>query len=77
MHVSILVLTIILHQFIQVLHMTPSEFDKNWCVGSPGGHMYPKGISHKLLVWLPRNGLLNILLFVIFAVPVIIQSIII
>ena len=31
--------------------------------------MYPKGISPKLLVWLPRNGIL----FVIFAVPVIIQ----
>ena len=77
MHVSILVLTIILHQFIKVLHMTPSEFDVTWCVGSPGGHMYLKGISHKLLVWLPRNGLLNILLFLIFAVPVIIQSIII
>ena len=39
--------------------------------------MYPKGISPKLLIWLPRNGLLNILLFVIFALPVIIQSIII
>ena len=38
--------------------------------------MYPKGISPKLLIWLPRNGLLNILLFVIFALPVIIQSII-
>ena len=38
--------------------------------------MYPKGISPKLLVWLPGNGQLNILLFVIFAVPVIIQSII-
>ena len=38
--------------------------------------MYPKGISPKLLLWLPRNGLLNILLYVIFAVPVIIQSII-
>ena len=38
--------------------------------------MYPKGISPKLLIWLPRNGLLNILFFVIFALPVIIQSII-
>ena len=56
--------------------MTPSELDEIWCVGSPGGHMYPKGISPKLLIWLPRNGLLNILLFVIFALLVIIQSII-
>ena len=48
--------------------MTPSELDKIWCVGTPDGHMYPKGISPNLLVWLPRNGLLNILLFVIFAV---------
>ena len=38
--------------------------------------MYFKGISPKLLVWLPRNGLLNISLFVIFAIPMIIQSII-
>ena len=38
--------------------------------------MYPKEISPKLLVWLPRNGLLNILLFVIFSLLVIIQSII-
>ena len=53
-----------------------SELDEIWCVGSPGGHMYPKGISPKLLIWLPRNGLLNILLFVIFALPMIIQSII-
>ena len=56
--------------------MTPSELDEIWCVGSPGGHMYPKGISPKLLIWLLRNGLLNILLFVIFALPMIIQSII-
>ena len=51
--------------------MTPLELDEIWCVGSPGGHtyVYPKGISPKLLVWLPRNGLLNILPFVIFAVP--------
>ena len=55
--------------------MTPSELDEIWCVGSPGGYMYPKGISPKLLVWLPRYGL-NLLLFVIFALPVIIQSII-
>ena len=56
--------------------MTPSELDENWCVGSPGGHMYPKGISMKLLIWLPRNGLLKILLFVVFALHVIIQRII-
>ena len=56
--------------------MTPSELDEIWCVGSPGGHMYPKGILPKLLVWLLRNGLLNILLFVIFSLRVIIQSII-
>ena len=58
---------VIPYQFTKVLHMTPSELDEIWCVG---------GISPKLLKWLPRNGLLNILLFVIFAVPVIIQSII-
>ena len=56
--------------------MTPSELDEIWCVGSPGDHMYPKGISTELLVWLPRNGQLNILLFVIFSLPVTIQSII-
>ena len=38
--------------------------------------MYSKGISPPLLVWLPKNNLLNILLFVILAVPVTIQSII-
>ena len=53
----------------------PSELDEIWCVGSPGGHMYPKGISPKLLIRLPRNRLLYILLFVIFALPMIIQSI--
>ena len=36
--------------------------------------MYPK--PPPLVVWLPRNALLNILLFVVFAVPVTIQSII-
>ena len=56
--------------------MTPSELDENWCVGSPSGHTYPKGISPKLLIWLPRNGLLKILLFVVFALHVIIQCII-
>ena len=54
----------------------PSELDKIWCVGNPGGHMYPKEILLKLLVWLLRNGLLNILLFIIFSLRVIIQSII-
>ena len=43
-------------------------------MGSPGGHMRPKGISSQLFVWLPQNGLLNTLL--LFAVPVTIQSII-
>ena len=56
--------------------MTPSELDEIWCVGSPGGHMYPKGISPKLLMWLPRNGLLKILLFFVFALHAIIQCII-
>ena len=56
--------------------MTPSELDEIWCVDSPSGHMYPKGISPKLLIWLPRNGLLNILIFVVFALHVIIQRII-
>ena len=67
---------VIPYQFTEVSRMTPSELDEIWCVGSPGGHMYPKGISPQLLIWLPRNGLLNILLFVIFALPVIIQIII-
>ena len=56
--------------------MSPSEFDEIWYVGSPGGYMYPKGILPKFIVWLLRNGLLNILLFVIFSLHVIIQSII-
>ena len=56
--------------------MTFSELNKIWCVGSLGGHMYSKEISPPLVVWLPRNTLLNILLFVVFAVPVTIQSII-
>ena len=34
----------------QSLHMTPSELDEISCVGSPGGHMCPKGISPSLLV---------------------------
>ena len=72
----IFTLWVIPYQFTEVSRMTPSELDEIWCVGNPGGHMYPKGISPKLLIWLPRNGLLNILLFVIFALPMIIQSII-
>ena len=49
---------VIPYQFTEVLHMTPSESDEIRCVGSPGGHMCPKGISPSLLVWLSRNGLL-------------------
>ena len=67
---------VIPYQFTKVLRMIPSELDEIWCVGSPGGHMYPKGIFPKLFIWLPRNGLLNILLFLIFAIPMTIQSII-
>ena len=52
---------------------TPSELAEILCVGSPGGHMWPKVISLSLLVWLLRIGLLNTLLF---AVPVTIHSII-
>ena len=36
---------VIPYQFTKVLHMTLSELDKIWCVGSLGSHMYPKGIS--------------------------------
>ena len=56
--------------------MTPSELDEIWCVGSPGGHMCPKVISPHCLYGFPKNGLLNILLFVILAIPVTIQSVI-
>ena len=56
--------------------MTPSELNEILYVGSLGGHMYPKGILLKLLVWLPRNALLNILLFCYLSVPITIQSII-
>ena len=78
---------ILSNSYVLILHMCdstsvhqgfahdPPELDEIWCVGSPGGHMYPGGISPKLLAWLPRNGLLNILLLVIF-LPVTIQSII-
>ena len=38
--------------------------------------MYRKGFSPNLLIWLPRNGLLNTLLFLAFALHVIIQCII-
>ena len=38
--------------------------------------MYPKGISPKLLVRLPRNVLLNIFLFCSFAMHIFIQNII-
>ena len=71
-----ILLRVIPYQFTKVLQMTPSELDEIWCVGSPGGHMCPKGISPPLLVWFPRNESLNILLFCYFSVPVTIQSII-
>ena len=67
---------VIPYQFTKVLHMTPSEFKEISYVGSVGDHMYPKGILLKLLVWLPRNALLNILLFCYLSVPITIQSII-
>ena len=67
---------VIPYQFTEVLHMTPSELNEILYVGSLGGHMYPKGILLKLLVWLPRNALLNILLFCHLFVPITIQSII-
>ena len=56
--------------------MTPLEVYEIWYVGSPGGHIFPKGITPLLIVWLPRYGLLNNLHFIIFAVPLTIQSII-
>ena len=67
---------VIPYQFTKVLHMTPPELNEILYVGSLGGHMYPKGILLKLLVWLPRNALLNILLFCYLSVPITIQSII-
>ena len=67
---------VIPYQFTEVLHMTPSELNEIWYVGSLGGHMYPKVILLKLIVWLPRNALLNILLFCYLSVPITIQSII-
>ena len=56
--------------------MTPSEVDKIWYVGSPGGYMCPSGIAPPLIVWLPRYGLLNVPHFVIFAATLTVQSII-
>ena len=67
---------VIPYQFTKVLHMTPSELDKILCVGGLSVHMYPKGILLKLLMWLPRNALLNILLFCYLSLPIAIQSII-
>ena len=57
---------VIPYQFTKLLHMTPSELNEIWCVGSSSGLMYPKEISPKLLVWLPRNTLLNIFIFLFF-----------
>ena len=56
--------------------MTPSELNEIWCVGSSSGLMYPKGISPELIVWLPRNALLNIFFFCSFAMHIFIQTII-
>ena len=67
---------VIPYQFTKLLHMTPSELIEIWCVGSSSGLIYPKGISPKLLVWLPRNSLLNIFSFCSFAMHIFIQSII-
>ena len=55
--------------------MTPSEADEIGYVGSPAGHISQWNFT-PLIVWLPIYDLLNILHFVIFAVPVTIQSII-
>ena len=67
---------VIPYQFTKLLHMTPSELNEIWCVGSSSGLMYPKGISPKFLVWLPRNALLNIFSFCSFAMHIFIQNII-
>ena len=67
---------VIPYQFTKVLHMTLSELDEIRCVGSPGGHMCPKGISSLLLVWLPPKWRIKYSTFCYFAVPVTIQSII-
>ena len=44
---------VISYHFTKLLHMTPLELNEIWCVGSSSGLIYPKGISLKLLVWLP------------------------
>jgi len=49
---------VIPYHFIKLLHMTPSELNKIWCVGSSSGCTYSKGISPKLLVWIPKNAYL-------------------
>ena len=67
---------VIPYHFTKLLHITPSELNEIGCVGSTNCLMYPKGISPKLLVWLPRNALLNIFLFCSFAMHIFIQSII-
>ena len=67
---------VIPYQFTKLLHMTPSELNEIWSVGSSSGLMYPKGISPKFLVWLPRNALLNIFSFCSFAMHIFIQNII-
>ena len=67
---------VIPYQFTKVLHMTLSELDEIRCVGSPGGHKCPKGISSLLLVWLPPKWRIKYSTFCYFAVPVTIQSII-
>ena len=59
-HICQIAIWVIPYQFTKVLHMTHSELDKSWCVGSPGGRIFPKGITPPLIVWLPRYGLLNI-----------------
>ena len=48
--------------------MTPAELDEIWCVGSPGGHMYPKGISPKIAAMASQKWTIKYLLFVIFAI---------
>ena len=57
---------VIPYQFTKVLHMTLSELDEIRCVGSPGDHMYPKGISSLLLVWLPPKWRIKYSTFLLF-----------
>ena len=59
------VIWVIPYQFAKLLHMTPSELDGIRCVGSSGGHVSQRNFI-LILVWLPRNGLSNILLFCYF-----------